>query len=188
MSSRSASLGQLGWTIRRGMVRLGRAGVIGMLLLLGALAILLLAIEPAHQRLGTLADEQARLQAQMMSREPSRERPTVRGQLSDFYAFFPATDSVPRALGTVHKAARRHDLTLEKGEYKLVREPNFPLLRYQVTLPVAGRYADIRGFVNRVLDSLPNAAVDQLILKRDDIGAGQIEARVRFSLYLGEQP
>ena len=114
--------------------------------------------------------------------------PTVQGQLSGFYAFFPLTESVPAALGRVHKAARNHRLTLEKGEYKLSREQGFPVQRYQVTLPVVGQYAQVRGFVNSVLDAVPNAAVDELILKRKDIAAGQLEARVRFSLFLGGQP
>ena len=57
-----------------------------------------------------------------------------------------------------------------------------------MTLPVLGEYTQVRGFVNSVLDTVPNAAVDELTLKREEIADEQLEARVRFSLFLGEQP
>ena len=176
------------WAVRRAIVRLGWPGLAGLGLLAFSLGFALLGTQPERERLAALTTEYARLLSQIRVRGPQAEVPSVHGQLSGFYAFFPPTESVPAALGRVHMAARNHRLTLEKGEYKLSREQGFPVQRYQVTLPVVGQYAQLRGFVNSVLDTVPNAAVDELNLKRKDIAAGQIEARVRFSLFLGAQP
>jgi Tfp pilus assembly protein PilO len=188
MKSLRVAFSHFAWAVRRAIVRLGWPGLAGLGLLAFSLGFALLVTQPERERLTELTSEYARLSAQVRVRGPKAEVPTVRGQLSGFYAFFPLTESVPAALGRVHKAARNHRLTLEKGEYKLSREQGFPVQRYQVTLPVVGQYAQVRGFVNSVLDAVPNAAVDELILKRKDIAAGQLEARVRFSLFLGGQP
>ena len=176
------------WTVRRAIVRLGWPGLAGLGLLAFSLGFALLATQSERERLAALTSEYSRLLAQIRVRAPRAEVPTVHGQLSAFYAFFPPTESVPAALGQVHMAARKHRLTLEKGDYKLAREQGFPVQHYQVDLPVVGQYAKIRGFVNSVLDTVPNAAVDELILKRKNIAEDQLEARVRFSLYLGAQP
>ncbi len=181
-------LSHVTWAVKRSIVRLGWPGLAGLVLFVFALSFALLGIQPARERLAALTSERAGLSAQLGARGPQAERATARGQLSNFYAFFPLTEGVPDVLGQVQKAAQRHRLTLDKGEYKLAQEQGFPILRYQVTLPVVGEYTQVRGFVNAVLDTVPNAAVDELTLKREDIVDEQLEARVRFSLFLGGQP
>jgi Tfp pilus assembly protein PilO len=94
---------------------------------------------------------------------------------------------VPELLGRINRAAVQNQLLLEKGEYKLSREADFRLARYEVTLPVSGDYARVRGFVNDVLEAVPSAALDELTLKRASIDSPDLEARVRFSLFLGAQ-
>jgi len=82
-------------------------------------------------------------------------------------------------------AAQRNGLSLDKGEYRLGQDKEFRLAQYQVTFPVRGTYAQVRGFVNAVLDAVPAAALDEITLKREAIGEQNLEARVRFTLYLG---
>jgi hypothetical protein len=90
-------------------------------------------------------------------------------------------------LGKMQRAAQRNDLTLAKGEYKLSQERDFHLASYQITLPVSGGYAQVRGFVNDVLDAVPAAALEELTLKREAINDDALEARVRFTLFLGRE-
>jgi Tfp pilus assembly protein PilO len=90
-------------------------------------------------------------------------------------------------LGKVQAAARANDLQLEKGEYRLSQERDFALARYQVTLPLRGSYPQVRGFVNDVLDAVPAAALEDLALKREAADDPMLEARVRFTLFLGAQ-
>jgi Tfp pilus assembly protein PilO len=188
MKQPRARVSHLAWTIKRSLVRLRWPGLAGLVLLVFAVSFALLGIEPAKQRLASLTGEQAQLAAQVNVRGPQQRPQTVRGQLSNFYAFFPMSDGVPQLLAKIQQAAQRNRLTLDKGEYKLAREQDFPVVRYQVTFPVVGEYTQVRGFVNTVLDTVPAAAVDELVLKREDIGDEQLEARVRFSLFLGVRP
>jgi len=59
------------------------------------------------------------------------------------------------------------------------------LARYQVTLPVKGSYVQIRQFVDQALIDVPVAALDDINFKREAIGATQLEARIKFTLYVG---
>src|SRR5262249_1161289 len=103
----------------------------------------------------------------------------------NFYAFFPRLENVPELLGRINRSAKEHQLILEKGEYKLSRETDFHLVRYQVTLPMHGDYGALRSFANDVLEAVPSAALEELTLKRENAALPQLEGRVRFVLFLG---
>jgi Tfp pilus assembly protein PilO len=182
---RALSARYLSWTIKRGLLRLRWPGLLGATLLVVAAGFALFGVQPARDRLRALDAQRAELASRAGSPQGQEERPTQRGQLGNFYAFFPLTEAVPEMLGKIQRAAERNDLTLAKGEYKLAEERDFRLARYQVTLPVTGAYSQVRGFVNDVLDAVPSAALDELTLKREAIGDDALEARVRFTLYLG---
>jgi Tfp pilus assembly protein PilO len=176
---------RLAWTVKRALIGLRWPGFLGAGLLVLAVGFALFAVEPARERLRALEAQRADLSARDKGKQQRAEPPTQRGQLANFYAFFPLTDAVPEMLGKVQRAAQRNDLMLAKGEYKLSEERDFRLTSYQVTLPVSGGYAQVRGFVNDVLDAVPAAALDELTFKRQAIDDDTLEARVRFTLFLG---
>ena len=175
------------WTIKRSLVRLRWPGFVGLGLLLFTIGFAALGLQSGRQRLHTLDDEVATLTSRLGQRGAARAAPGSRGQLSNFYAFFPLAENVPELLGRIHRAALQNQLLLKKGEYKLEHDQDFRLSRYQVTLPVSGDYAKVRGFVNDVLQAVPSAALDELALKRESVEKPQLEAKVRFSLFLGEE-
>ncbi len=140
-----------------------------------------------------LQREQATLQAQAQSLEQRLRKgesltaiPELSAgeQLATFYAFFPSADSSVEWLGRIHAAANEHGLAMPAGEYRLERAGDQRLLRYVVTLPLTGTYAELRGFVASVLADVPAAAVDDIRLRRESAASPQLEARVRISLFL----
>ena len=177
--------GTLGWTLKRGLLKLRWPGMLGLALLGLALAFYALGVRPVQSRLTALEAERAQLDARLGSRGPSGEPETGSTQLATFYGFFPAATALPELLRTVQRAAEANGLRLDKGEYRLNHEAGFPLARYLVTLPLHGGYAEVRKFVNDVLDTVPAAALEDLTLRREEIGDTQVEARVRFVLFLG---
>ena len=173
------------WSVKRGLVRLRWSGLLGLGLLVFAAALTAVSVQSGRQRLRALDEEIARLSQRLGQRVGTNAPPSGRTQLSNFYAFFPLAEDVPELLGRVHRAATDNQLVLRKGEYKLSREADFRLARYELTLPVSGDYGSVRGFVNDVLEAVPAAALDELTLKRESIEKPELEARVRFSLFLG---
>ena len=128
---------RLAWYVRRGVVSLGWQGVMGLLLLAFAAGLFVKGIVPARNEVAQLSGELDSLAERVRVRGPQSSHPTVHGQLSEFYGFFPPIESVPDTLARIQAAAQRQGLILDKGEYRLESEQGFAVRRYQVTLPVA---------------------------------------------------
>jgi len=89
---------------------------------------------------------------------------------------------------TLFGLAAKAGLTLRQGEYKAGVDRNARLATYQVTLPVKGSYNDVSNFSLMALRAIPFASLDELSFKRENIGDSQLEARVRLTLFLADQP
>jgi hypothetical protein len=176
---------KVAWTLKRTLIKLRWPGVAGLALIGFTIGLMLFGVEASRQRLISLDREAAAVKMQLGKRAAAPTVATNRSQLSNFYAFFPLTENVPELLARINRSATEHQLVLEKGEYKLARETDFRLARYQVTLPVRGDYGELRSFVNDVLEAVPSAALEELTLKREAADLPQLEGRVRFVLFLG---
>ncbi|HSD44483.1 MAG TPA: hypothetical protein VLD36_21795 [Burkholderiales bacterium] len=170
--------------LREELERLGWPGVVGLGLLAFAAMIAVSALLPLRAEVARLRGEADELQRRIGGGERAA-RPQVRDQLATFYAFFPPSDSSPDWLGKIHAIAQAKGVQLASGEYRLERAPSPRLRRYQMTLPVQGTYAQIRGFVGEVLEQVPAAVVEEVSLKRESVETQRVEARVRLTLYLG---
>lgn len=168
---------------------LGSFGVAGLLLLALAAAWLFGVLRPLQAEHAELQQQALALEARLHSgRElASAPVPGPGEQLAAFNAFFPRADASTPWLARIHAAAELNHLTLASAEYRVERRPEQPLLRYTMTLPLTGRYADLRGFVATVLAEVPAASIDDIQLRRDSAANPMLEARVRLSLYLRER-
>lgn len=171
---------RLAWMLERAG---WRAPVLAALLLIAAAAAThLWVLPPLNERLDRLTELAANEE-----RKPVRP-PNVEAddQLRRFYRNFAATDALPGHLARLHDLARAHGLTLRQGEYRLVRDRDAKLGRYQVTFPVQGSYPAVRRFVGAVLDTIPVAALDQVSFERKRIDDNLVDAQVRLTLFLVE--
>ena len=85
---------------------------------------------------------------------------------------------------TLFGLAAKAGLSLNQGEYKFGYDKASRVTTYQITLPVKGSYQAIWQFVLGALRELPFAALDDIGFRRENIGDTQVEARMRFTLYL----
>lgn len=93
-------------------------------------------------------------------------------------------DRVEQYVQQVFATARATGIHLGEGEYRWMHEAHAETDRYQMRLPVKGRYAEIRVFCEQVLAELPFASLDDFSLKRDNIGEAEVEAQLQFSFHL----
>jgi len=56
--------------------------------------------------------------------------------------------------------------------------------RYEIVLPVAGSYGQIRDFLKRSLAEIPVLSLDQLTLKREGKNENQLQAEMRLTLHM----
>jgi len=142
---------------------------------------------PLRHQVVTLQQElEAAKQARLESAANARPAPDTDARL--FLERLPARGQLPQMTETILAQASASGIALERGTYDFSVMPSRRVVRARMTFPVHGKYPDIRRFVDGTLAALPSAAVDGLRLERKDIGATEIDAQVRFAVYLREAP
>ncbi len=179
---------QLRWQL----ARLGTAGKIGVGLCVVAGIFFLGAVLPAKKERKMLEERAETLQLQAKERLLSGEVSAVEKQLTNdqalqaFYEFFPRFDSSPYWIRELVRAAQKQGVEINSSDFKLTLERDWRLSRYEIIMPVRGRYSQIRGFMADALEAVPNMAITGFVIKRDNIQSTQLEMRLEISLYLNE--
>jgi len=168
--------------------RLGQPGLAGALLLLAALAYGLVAVLPAREELTRLQDRVARAEAALARNHDGRGSVSLVGAEPQdaFYQALPSQAEVTQWVERIYERAAAEQLALARGEYVLAPVADTRLVRYQILLPVRGDYLRLQRFIAAALAAVPGLGLESLSLQRQAIGDTQVEALVRFSLYLAK--
>lgn len=170
---------------RRAFFPLGWPGLSACAVTVLTLGYFLLVWQPMQARERALREDAMSLRVQMDTRRQVRttgQDPS--GQLSEFYAYFPAARSSADILEKIYQAAADTGLTLEVGEYRKIDDPALHLSRFDMTFPLSGvSYTKLREFLEKVLRENPSLAVDSLNLSRPSISGGALEAQLRLTWY-----
>jgi hypothetical protein len=176
--------------IRWEAVRLGTIGKIGLGLLIMAVVLLIAAVFPQDTTLQTLKTRAETLQTQPLSTSQKTSRPTQKigddQALQIFYEFFPQIDSSPFWIRELARIAKKHRVEINSSDYRLVLEKGARLARYEMILPVRGRYPQIRAFIADALQAVPAMAITGMVIKRENVKTEQLDVRLEINLYLDE--
>lgn len=85
-------------------------------------------------------------------------------------------------IAVIFAQARESHLTLGSAQYQIATEAGARFTHYQVLFPVKDQYGTIRRFVASVLNSVPNAALQEIHVERPAVDGNVLEARIRFDL------
>lgn len=164
---------------------LGAAGVVGIGLLVFGAALYASSVAPARDELQRLETRAARAsRGDTANPMAGNNAGSSIGQLERFQQRFPAFSEAPALVLKLHAIAAANGLLLETGEYQLVKDRNWNIARYQITLPLKGSYPQVRLFLAQLLDEIPALSLDEISIKRDSINARSAETRVRLTAYL----
>lgn len=169
----------------RGM---GLPGGVGLALALGCVLGFLGLIQPMQsdaQRLEADSDALSQRAAAQVAAAPEAPA-TPQQQLLAFEQRFAGERSIAPSLARLQAAAQRRGFTLEQAEFKLANEATEPLMRYTIGLPVKAEYRALRRFSRDALRELPGLALDEVSLRRGDPKSPQLEAQLRFVLFLAK--
>jgi hypothetical protein len=119
---------------------------------------------------------------------PSLPAAPAPDNLEGFYAALGPRRYAEQQVKTLFALAAKSGLTLSQGEYKTGYDRNARVHTYQVNLPVKGSYAAIWRFALGALRAIPFASLDDISFRRDAIGDPAVEARLRLTLYLKDDP
>jgi hypothetical protein len=87
-------------------------------------------------------------------------------------------------LEIIQRDAQKNGLAPAGTEYKWQRQADARLAEVRIVMPMKAGYAPLRAFVREVLADVPGLALEQFDLQRDGIGSSNVDARLRFSLFL----
>ncbi len=90
-------------------------------------------------------------------------------------------------VGILLDSARESGLTVERADYAVDTLPGGSVTRLHARLPVTGSYAEVRGYVARILNSLPHAALESLQLERQSTQSARLQATLRVVLFYREE-
>ena len=171
--------------------RLGTLGKIGMGLFVVAVIYFFSAVMPQDTALQKLKERAETLQLQANSKQTTGDAETGKKLSSDqalqvFYDFFPRIDSSPFWIRELVRLAKKQKVELSSSEYRLVNEKDARLARYEMILPVKGRYPEIRAFIADALEAVPAMAISAIAMKRESVSSDRLEMRLEINLYLNK--
>ena len=171
------------------LTRFGVMRSICILLILASLAIWGVWL-PALQRRDTSDQRSLALLQQRLAAQPPRVVAVALGpdRVADFYDALGDRRHAGQQLKTIFSLAQKHGVAIAAAEYKTGFDKVSNIYSWQIALPVRGSYAALRQFAEHVLLAIPFAALDELRIKRDAISSPQLDARLRFTLYLTDTP
>lgn len=178
--------GRLRWIFRRWLRILGRPGVLAIGIMVVFPPFYFSAIVPVQERLDAAHRSELSLREQILHADKSLGGGlrTPAEQLAEFYRIFPEERYLPQWLERLAALAEKNGLSLNEGEYKVVRGKAGRLMRFQIMLPVKGEYPRIRSFLAALPAETPIIALEHVQFSRQNIADSTVEARIRLALYL----
>lgn len=152
---------------------------------------LFLLLAPLKTKISKLQQDlntaQVSAQSGAARKEPTND--TVQKQNKQLFdATLIQTERLPEALVQIHKIAAGQKLALLKAEYKYSPADSFGIAQASVALPLKADYPVIRRFCENVLQAMPYVSLDEISFKRENINVEQIDARIRFSVWMQTLP
>lgn len=180
-------LPQLRWQVGR----LGVIGKIGLGLLVVSSIYFFSVVVPQESDLRKLKERAETLQTQALSKQTSGDAESgvkMSGDqaLQAFYDFFPRVDSSPFWIRELVRIAQKHGVELSSSEYRLVNDNDARLARYEMVLPVKGKYSQVRAFMAAALEAVPAMAISAIAIKRENVTSEKLEVRLEVNLYLNK--
>lgn len=107
--------------------------------------------------------------------------------LHDRYQAFldrlPRLDERPTLLKSFFEASAAQGITLSQAEYQLQHNDLGGYYRLRISLPVTAPYPKLRRFVDALLEQVPSASIDEVVLHRETVNNPIVNANLKLSIY-----
>jgi Tfp pilus assembly protein PilN len=154
--------------------RIGIAGVAAIGLLAAALFFSNFMVKPLEQRNALLAESASR---KGNTAAPSGEK------VAAVYEYLRKDEDTTDWLAKLHGIGTATGVQMRAATYG-TKPAEGRIVRYEIVLPVAGSYAQIRDFLKRAQAEIPVMSIDQVTLKKDEKKGGALHAELRLTLHM----
>jgi Tfp pilus assembly protein PilO len=174
------------WVLGKFTKALGLWGLIGIAIIVACFMFYLAKIETLDQEIKAAQSELDYTKKESTVLVTAQVAPiqTSTQEINEFYRRFPAGASLPKWLSLIDGIAIKQHLILNRGDYKLSQTKQGQLLRYEIVLPLVGKYTQVRQFIALALLKLPALALSDLQIRRENSLSPTVEARLVFVLFL----
>lgn len=183
-------INQLPVRLRWQVARLGTIGKLGIGLFVVTGIFFLIAVLPQEGELQSLQDRAEVLQSKPQRADGKTELPSQKiggdQALQLFYEFFPRIDSSPFWIRELVRVANKQGIEINSSDFRLSIDKGARLARYEMILPIKGRYPQVRAFIAEITEAVPTMAIVGMAIKRENVGSTQLEVRLEVNLYLDE--
>ena len=184
-----SSLATMRTTIEIALWRHGWAWPLGVIAALSAVAAYLLVLQPGLQSQQAAQAELAREQTQLGSpKGPEAQPQDSQERLQALQAVLRPSADTGELVRKMAVLAQAEQINLAQGEYQQQLNAATGVIRVQISQPVRASYPQLRRYIEAVLLAMPNASLDQVVARRDNVGQAQVEARLKWSLWIYKAP
>ena len=159
--------------------QLGGLGLAALALLAAAAAFHFIVLEPLETRNAQLKDRVWRQAPRAGAGEPGNAADKV----AKVYKHLQKGEEITDWLAKLHGIGTATGVQLKSASYRTEKTEG-RIVRYEMVLPLAGSYPQIRDFLQRSLAEIPVMSVDQLTLKRESRNDGAVQAELRVTLHM----
>ena len=159
---------------------LGGLGHAALLIFAAAAMFHLLVLGPMRSREAGLQERVARQAARSDAGHPE----SAAEKVATVYDFLRKDEkSTTDWLAKLHGIGTATGVSLKSASYR-TQPSEAHIVRYEIVLPVAGSYAQIREFLKRSRAEIPVLSLDQITLKRESRSDGAVQAELRMTLHM----
>lgn len=160
---------------KRLMQEIGVAGLSAVALLAVAMAFQGLVLQPLEERAARLGEKASRL-------APAAQD-GAGGKVAAVYDYLKKDEDTTDWLAKLHGIGTATGIQVRAATYS-TKPAEGRIVRYEIVLPVAGSYAQIRDFLKRAQAEIPVMSIDQVSLKKDEKKGAAIHAEMRLTLHM----
>jgi len=104
-------------------------------------------------------------------------------KLAAVYDYLRKPEQTTDWLAKLYAIGRATGVELAQANYK-TQSASGKLERYEIVVPLAGSYTQMREFLKRALAEIPVLSLDQISLKRENRRDGTVQAELRLTLHM----
>lgn len=165
---------------------LGAAGLLALGLIALAFALNLFVVQPLQAKKASLGSALAAKQDE----HPGDSVVRPGEKLAGVYQHLDRDEATTDWLAKLYAIGKATGVELQSGSYRTAppaEGAGTRIERFEIVLPVAGSYPQLRDFLGRALAEIPVLSLDQMSLKRESRGAAEVQAELKMTLHMVKQ-
>ncbi|MBT9520764.1 MAG: hypothetical protein IV101_07685 [Dechloromonas sp.] len=95
----------------------------------------------------------------------------------------PHLEDRPGILKALFETASTQGIVLPQAEYQLQHNDFGGYYRLRISVPASASYPKLRAFVDALLQQLPSASIDEIVLHRETVKNPVVNANLKLSIY-----